>query len=84
MDNKKELIECCDVTPLSYDQYELRLDHYISDKRTGKKIRLEEPICVRAVIPVSTKYSPAYIKNETIERMIYELRRRCYESEVSE
>jgi len=77
----KELQECCDVTPLSYEQYEIRFDHYISDERTGKKIRIEEPLIIRALVPTSKNYSPAYLKNETIERMIYELRHKLYESE---
>ena len=77
----KELQECCDVTSLNYEQYELRFDHYITDERTGKRIKLEEPIVVRGMVPVSRTYSPSYIKNETIERMIYELRHKLYESE---
>ena len=77
----KELQECCDVTPLSFEQYEIRFDHYISDERTGKKIRIEEPITMRSVVTVSAKHSPAYLKNEIIERMIFELRRKLLESE---
>lgn len=84
MDNKKELVECCDVTPLSFEQYELRFEHYFSDERTGKKIRMEEPITVRAVVTSSRNYSPAYMKNEIIERMLYEIRHKLYESEDTE
>ena len=80
MDNK-ELQQCCDVTPLNYEQYELRFDHYITDDRTGKKIRLEEPITMRCVVPSARTFNPTYIKGEIIERMLCELRHKLYESE---
>lgn len=82
MDNKKPLQECCDVTPMNYEQYELRFDHYITDERTGKKIKLEEPITMRCVIPSARTFNPTYVKGEIIERMLHELRNKLYESEV--
>lgn len=75
MEDEKNLVECCDVTPLSYEQYELRFDHYLTDERTGKRIKLEEPITVRGVVPVSRTFNPTYLKNEIIERMIWEMNR---------
>ena len=79
MGDKISLQECCDVTPLNYEQYELRFDHYITDERTGKKIKLEEPIVIRAMVPVSRTYSPTYVKNETLQRMIWEMNHRLME-----
>lgn len=81
MVDKKELLECCDVTPLSYEQYELRFEHYLTDERTGKKIKLEEPLTIRAVVPSVRTFSAAYVKNDIIERMIWELHHKLYESE---
>ena len=82
MDDKKPLQECCDVTPLNYEQYELRFDHYISDERTGKRIKLEEPIVVRGMVPVSRTYSPTYVKSEIIQRMIWEMNHKLREGET--
>ena len=33
----EHVCECRDVTPLNYEQFELRFDHYITDERTGKR-----------------------------------------------
>ena len=80
-DTAENLLQCCDVTPLHYEQYELRFDHYISDDVTGKRIRLEEPISVRALVPVSKTYRPTYAKNEILQRMIWEMDHKLKESE---
>lgn len=77
--DKIPLQECCDVTPLNYEQYELRFDHYITDERTGKKIKLEEPIVIRSMVAISRTYSPAYVKNETLQRMIWEMNHKLME-----
>ena len=78
----KDVCECCDVTPLNYEQYELRFDHYITDERTGKKIRLEEPLVVRAVLPTARTYSSAYAKNEIIQRLLYEMNNKLRDEET--
>lgn len=76
----EKLVECCDVTPLDYEQYELRFDHYIADERTGKRIRLEEPLVIKSVVAMTRLHSSAYVKNEIIERMISELYRKLKKS----
>lgn len=81
-DYKIPLQECCDVTPLDYEQYELRFDHYIADERTGKRIRLEEPLVIKSVVAISSVHSSAYVKNEIIERMISELTWKLREGET--
>lgn len=78
----KDVCECCDVTPLNYEQFELRFDHYIADEKTGKKIRLEEPLVVRAVLPIARIYSSAYAKNEIIQRLLYEMNDKLKEGET--
>ena len=62
-----------------FEQYELRFDHYISDNKTGKKMRLEEPIIIRSVVSaMARKYdcNPVYVKNEILNRLCWEMRNR--------
>lgn len=73
MDDNISKVECCDVTPFDYEQYELKFEHYISDDRTGRRIKLEEPIVIRCVSPVSNHSPYSYSQNEIIHKMIWEM-----------
>ena len=55
---------------------------WTTDERTGKRIKLEEPIVVRGMVPVSRTYSPTYVKNEIIQRMIWEMNHKLREGET--
>ena len=77
-----DVTPCCDITPLNYEQYEIRFDHFITDERTGKRIKLEEPLVVRAMVPIARTYSPTYVKNEIVQRLIWELNHKLKEGEI--